>query len=208
MAQVPTSIHTASMLDCLDRMQAGDRAAADDLIRRTTRRYTKLAERMYKSFRNVTPLADTDDVFQDSWLRLLRTLRLIRPKNTREFYNLAAVHLRRHLIDLARRPRCRAPEHVPIHPAGSSSGLGVSEPGERLPDDFELWARFHEAVGELPVDQREVVELRFYHGWSIEKIAAEFGVNVRTIGRWWEKACIELRDRVGRDLPADKPDPS
>ncbi|MBN8909704.1 MAG: hypothetical protein J0H99_24595, partial [Rhodospirillales bacterium] len=43
------------------------------------------------------------DVIQASWMRLLKTLENLRPESMRDFFNLAAVHVRRELLDLARR---------------------------------------------------------------------------------------------------------
>ena len=37
------------------------------------------------------------------------------------------------------------------------------------PEDLDLWCRFHEAVEGLPVPEREVVSLTFYHGSTIVK---------------------------------------
>ena len=53
--------------------------------------------------------ADTGDVLQNSTIRLLRSLQTMRPATTRDYFNLAAVHIRRELIDLARRCKGRAP---------------------------------------------------------------------------------------------------
>ena len=96
---------SVNLQDCIARWQAGDRRAADDLLRATSARLEKLARRMIRSFPNVRGQADTGDVLQNSLIRLLRTLRTLRPKTTRDFFNLAAVHIRRELLDLSARNR-------------------------------------------------------------------------------------------------------
>jgi RNA polymerase sigma-70 factor (ECF subfamily) len=70
-----------------------------------------------------------------------------------------------------------------------------------VPDDFDLWARFHEAVDELPEEEREVVGLVFYHGWTQARIADLFDVDERTIRRRWSAACRRLRELVGGYVP-------
>src|SRR5437867_1878823 len=101
------ALDSVALQTCLDRWRAGDRDAADDLLRMTLGRLEKLAHRMMQAFPNVRNIADSDDVLQNSVLRLLRTLRSMRPARVRDFFNLAAVHIRRELLDLARRGRSR-----------------------------------------------------------------------------------------------------
>ncbi len=193
------SLNTIALQACLDRWQAGDRDAADDLLRMALSRLEKLARRMTRAFPNVRGLADTDDVLQNSLLRFLRTLQNLRPATTRDFFNLAAVHIRRELLDLARRGKGK--RTVPIDSIGSSTP-NVPEPA--APDsggpEGDQWVRFHEAVDQLPVEEREVVGLVFYHGWTQDRIAELFQVDERTIRRRWSSACQRLRSIVG-DVP-------
>ena len=51
------------------------------------------------------------------------------------------------------------------------------------------------------VDEREVVGLVFYHGWTQAKIAELFQVDDRTIRRRWSSACQRLRDLIGEPIP-------
>src|SRR5262245_41391680 len=196
------SLNTLALQACLDRWQAGDTDAADDLLRMAIARLEKLARRMTRAFPNVRGVADTDDVLQNSLLRFLRTLQNLRPATTRDFFNLAAVHIRRELLDLARRGRGR--RAVPLDPSDSSNP-NAPEPAAPESDgpDTDQWVRFHEAVDQLPIEEREVVGLVFYHGWTQEKIAELFQVDERTIRRRWAAACQHLRESVGRDLPGD-----
>ncbi len=55
-------------------------------------------------------------------------------------------------------------------------------------------------MDQLPVEEREVVGLVFYHGWTQAKIAELFDVDERTIRRRWSSACERLRELVGGDL--------
>jgi RNA polymerase sigma-70 factor (ECF subfamily) len=72
-----------------------------------------------------------------------------------------------------------------------------AEPQAATSEDLELWVRFHQAVDELPVEEREVVGLVFYHGWTQVRIAELFNVDERTIRRRWTNACERLRTMVG-----------
>jgi RNA polymerase sigma factor (sigma-70 family) len=196
------AFNSVMLQECLDRWQAGDRAAADDLLRAAGVRLEKLARRMCRSFPNVRGWAETGDVLQGSMIRLLRTLQNMRPATTRDFFNLAAVHIRRELLDLARHFRRKAWVPLELPSPSAEQARERADIPAPPPDDLDVWARFHEAVDQLPVEEREVVGLVFYHGWTQVRIGELFGVDERTIRRRWASACERLRRLVGGHLPA------
>jgi RNA polymerase sigma factor (sigma-70 family) len=198
------SLHTTHLQDCFQRMRAGDRSAEEELLRAAGARLEALARRMLRGFPIVRRLADTGDVFQESVLRLLRSLRQLdrAPGSVREFLGLAATHIRRELVDLAR--RCRADKRrgdVPLDAAGSGPGIDPTASAEDA-DDLDNWRRFHEEVEKLPVEEREVINLRFYHGWSLADIASLFGVSERSVRRRWAAGCVRLSEALGDQMPA------
>jgi RNA polymerase sigma factor (sigma-70 family) len=179
----------------LDRMQTGNQEAANDLLHKVCARMERLARRMLGGFPGVRRAADTGDVLQSALLRLLRSLEAVRPASTREFFSLAAVHIRRELLDLARHYRRR-----PDVPAGGEHAEVADVAAPR--DDLDRWAAFHERVEHLPIEEREVVGLTFYHGWSQADIATLFQVDERTVRRRWRSACLRLHEELG-ELPSD-----
>src|SRR5262245_51807442 len=188
---------TGHLHECVDRLRNGDRAAADQLLKAAGRRLELLARRMCGQFPAVRLHAETGDVLQGAMMRLLAALRELRPASTRHFFGLAAVQIRRELLDLARQAANRNRGKVPL--ADDSE----AEPRDKTPNpaDLELWGRFHEAVEGLPVDEREVVGLVFYHGWTRGQVAELLKVSERTVHRWWQTACRRLKERLGGDLP-------
>ncbi len=50
---------------------------------------------------------------------------------------------------------------------------------------------------------REVVGLRFYHGWTQAEVAELLQVSDRMVRKHWIAACMRLRDLLGDDLPDD-----
>lgn len=198
------SMDTVNLHRCVERWQQGDRAAADELLNAVGKRLELLTRKLLRGYPIVRGWAETGDVFQNSLMRLLQSLNRVRPESTRHFYNLAALHIRRELIDLARRCRNRQmnePAGVGFTDDSSSTEKGpiatAASPGS---EDFELWSRFHEAVDALPPEEREVISLTFYHGWTQAKIADLFQVDVRTVRRRWQSACSHLQKLVG-ELP-------
>lgn len=187
--------------DRLNRWRSGDRVAADELLRIVIARLEKLSRRMLRSFPNVRGIADTDDVLQNSLLRLLRSLQRIKLKGTREFFILAAMHIRRELIDLAR--RCRRKGILPPH---SNRHYEASFPEPKSPtdgSDVDRWILFHQSVDRLPMEEREVVGLIFYHGWKQRQIAELFKVDERTIRRRWATARQNLQLMIGKEFLTD-----
>jgi RNA polymerase sigma factor (sigma-70 family) len=197
-------LHTAHLQDCFRRMHDGDSAAEEELLRAAGDRLERLARRMLRGFPNVHRCADTGDLFQEAVLRLLRSLRQLdtAPASVRDFLGLAAAHIRRELLDLAR--RCGAAKRrgdVPLDAGGSGAGLDPAASADD-PAELEDWRCFHEEVEKLPVEEREVIGLRFHHGWNEQDIAALFGVSERTVRRRWSSGCARLAQALGGQLPA------
>jgi RNA polymerase sigma-70 factor (ECF subfamily) len=179
------------------RMRAGDLAACDELIRGVHGQLELLARKMLRGYPKVGRWADADDVLQNALIRLLRALESVQPDSTHAFLGLAAEQIRRELLDLTRHyygPEGEGANHDSVGP-DLDEGRSVLDPPS--PDsntsDLERWCRFHEAVARLPVREREVVGLTFYHGWTQAQVAELFAVDTRTVRRWWERALTRLK---------------
>ena len=66
------------------------------------KRLSRLARKMLRSYPGVRRWELTDDIVQNAALRLWQCLDAVKPASVRSFINLAAVQIRRELIDLAR----------------------------------------------------------------------------------------------------------
>jgi RNA polymerase sigma-70 factor (ECF subfamily) len=139
---------------------------------------------------------DAEDVLQNALIRLLRALETVRPDSTRSFFGLAAEQIRRELLDLGRHyygPEGTGANHDSVAPWPDDSRPNLDPPApDATAAELERWTRFHEEVERLPVREREVVGLVFYHGWTQAQAAELFQVDVRTIRRWWEAALVRL----------------
>ena len=163
---------TAWLHDRVGRFRDGDRQAADDLLRAVGGRLDRLARRMLRNYPVVRSGADTGDVVQGAAVRLARALQAVVPASTREFAGLAALQVRRELIDLARHHASRGAAARVADPATADFGTA----GGESPAELELWANFHAAVDHLPDDEREVFALLYYHGQTREQAAELLGV--------------------------------
>jgi RNA polymerase sigma factor (sigma-70 family) len=190
-------LDTATLKDCIDRWRDGDRAAADDLLRLVIGRLENLARRMIRGVPIVRSEADTDDLLQNSVMRLLRSLRKLRPEAPRDFFNLAALHIRRELLDLIR--SCQRRSRLTID-AGWPHPMLERESIPASICEADRWLLFHQSVDRLPIQEREVVGLMYYHGWTQQRIAEFLQVHDRTIRRRWTSARNILREMIGKDM--------
>jgi RNA polymerase sigma-70 factor (ECF subfamily) len=199
----PRSVDTRQLHEWLDRARAGDRSAREELLRSVAVRMERLASKMLGRFPNVQRWAETCDVLQNALLRLLRALGEVRPDSMRAFFGLAAEQLRRELLDLTRHfTRAnntwvggRAPDGDSQSPAPEAAATAED------PAELELWEHFHESVLLLPADDREVVNLLYYHGLTQPQAAEVLQVNERTVRRRWRAACIGLQQRLHGRFP-------
>lgn len=181
--------------DLLNRFEAGDDEAGDALLRAVYARFERLTQNMLRNYPNVRRWCDSSDVLHGALVRMLRSLRTVRPANVRDFLNFAALNIRRELLDLARHYRSLKVVPIGDREENDSSPLAeIAAPGEAL--DLELWSSFHERVEQLPCKEREVVSLTFYHGWTQAQIAEVLGIDERTVRRHWRSACLILNDAL------------
>lgn len=186
---------SASVSELLLRTQEGDSDALNSLIERSGTRLRSLARHMLNGSPALRRWTGSDDVLQNSLIRLVRALEAVKPTSSRDFFGLAALQMRRELIDLARHffgPR----GHGANHESGSDERLldaGVkSEPNQ--PDVLAQWAELHEHIGKLPEEQREIVDLIFYQGLNQAETAEVLSVSVRTVQRRWHAVLLKLNE--------------
>lgn len=185
----------------IDRTLTGDTAAHDALLDHACDRLLRLTRKMFHGYPNLRRWEQTDDVFQNSMLRLHRALAEVRVESVRHFFNLAAVQVRRELLDLSKHhfgpEGAAANHHTDGQPADDEGGTLSTRAGE--PDDLSGWTEFHALVEKLPADELEVVNLLYYEGLTQEEAAKVLGVSFRTLKRRWQSAKLRLHEGMNRD---------
>ncbi len=191
----------------LDRLRAGDETARDDLLRIACERLGRLARKMIRGYPGVRRWEQTDDVLQNAVLRLWRSLEEVRPASVREFIGLAAVQIRRELIDLARRYDRRVGPGRPRAGRCGSDGTAdppaPPEPGTDTDDPARLaaWTEFHDLVEALPGEEKEIFDLLWYQGLPQAEAAALLGITERVVRYRWRAARLKIHERLGGRLP-------
>lgn len=192
--------HTTRLHGWLAVMRKGDVTARNEVIAHACDRLRTLTRRMLRGFRRVRRWAETDDVLQNSLLRLHRALADVRPETPRQFYALAAQQIRRELLDLARQQY--GPEGIGANhdtDSGVAAEKEVSPADE--PHDLEGWTRFHEQVEKLTDEQREVFDLLWYEGLTQPEAATVLDVSLRTVKRRWQDARLFLFEAMRGEAP-------
>lgn len=193
--------------DTLSRLAAGDATARDDVMGFACERMRGMAHRMLRTFPTVRRWDETDDIVQNAAMRLYRALSQTTPLNPRGLLGLAAVQVRRELLDLARR-------HAGPESYGANHETNVQRiDGRDLPkidlaadsagpaDQLDRWTRLHEAAEILPDEEREIFHLVWYMGFKQEEIAGLLGCSVRTVKRRWESAKTMIKRTLDGDPP-------
>jgi len=195
MSELPSQ--HASLGECLDRWQAGDGEGRRQLVTAVLADVERLVGVMFRRFPKLHRHLEACDVTQEALVRLLRTLEQLNPDSVQDFYGLAATHVRRALLDIAR--HYARGERRGLIPCGGGDQLVGSLPCPEFdPEELDRWAAFHEAVERLPPAEREVVSLAHYHGWTQSQIGELLNMSERTVRRRWDSALAKLRELAGR----------
>jgi RNA polymerase sigma-70 factor (ECF subfamily) len=203
-----TSSQTVQIQACLDRLRGGDEAAGAELLDCACGRLRSLARRMLKGYPNVRRWEQTDDVLQNAALRLCRTLRQVTVETPRDFFRLAALNIRRELLDLAKHyygPLGQGTRHATWNPGRSTTAdeSALPDPADLSgePGRLAAWSEFHEQIGALPEEEREVFDLLWYQGLSQAEAAELLEVSERTVKRRWQAARLKLHEALGGEVP-------
>jgi RNA polymerase sigma-70 factor (ECF subfamily) len=204
----PTS-QTLYVQSCLDRLARGDETARAELFERTCERLSTLAHKMLRSYPRVRRWEETGDVLQNAILRLDRALKQVTVATPRDYFRLAALNVRRELLDMAKHyygPQGGGAKHATHAPDARSSAQGglAHDPGAEStaePGRLAAWTEFHEQIEHLPAEEREVFDLLWYQELSQAEAAALLDVSERTIKRRWQSARIMLHDALKGEIP-------
>lgn len=177
-----------SIASLIASAESGDPSAADALFAALYAELHRLAGRQLAGGRQTL---GTTTLLHEAYLKLSRREGLEFTDRAR-FMAYAARVMRRLVIDHARRRQARK--------RGGEFAITslLHDPGDEPADAKEL-ALIDEALEELARADpalAELVNLKFFGGFSFEEIAAMRGVSERTVQRHWEKARLYLYQAI------------
>lgn len=179
----------------VDRVLAGDRDAFGLLIDRHRDTARRLA------YRILHVRAEAEDIVQDALLHAFLDLRELRARDRFVAWLLGIV------VNLAR-SRLRARRETPVEDwAGGRAVAGLlwidAEPSpEERQEARELHDRVWKALGELPPEQQDAVQLHYVEGLRVWEIAALVGVPPGTVKARLHRARGRLRRLLAAEFGA------
>ena len=176
-----------SLTELIQELADGDLAARDELFAAAYSELRKLARsRLRDGGRNT--FLETTALVHESYLRFLKVGEL-RIEDRRAFFGYASKVMRSVIIDAVR-------ERQAQRRGGDLTELTLNtQVSAELPSGGAEVLHVHEAL--LALEQAEprlaqVVEMRYFGGYSELEIAEVLGVTERTVRRDWDKARLLL----------------
>lgn len=181
---------STAITDLLHAAAAGTPGAEDRAIEAVYAELRRLAAGYLRSERPDHTL-ETTGLVHEAWLRVAGQDRTIW-KNRGHFFGIAALAMRRILVDHARRRRARKrdagrpitlSDELDASASSTADVLGVDEALHRL--------------AALDPRQAKLVELRFFAGLTIEQTAEALEISPATVKRDWLSARAWLQRELG-----------
>jgi RNA polymerase sigma factor (TIGR02999 family) len=176
-----------SLTELIQKVADGDLAARDELFAAAYSELRKLARsRLRDGGRNT--VLETTALVHESYLRFVRVGKL-RIEDRRAFFAYASKVMRSVVIDAVR-------ERQAERRGGNLAELTLdTQVSAELPSGEAEVLHVHEAL--LALERAEprlaqVVEMRYFGGYSEPEIAEVLGVTERTVRRDWDKARLLL----------------
>jgi RNA polymerase sigma factor (TIGR02999 family) len=175
------------LTELLGRMQAGDDEARDALFAAAYPQLLRLARaRLRDGGRSAT--LDTTALVHESYLRFVRIGEL-RANDRKAFFAYAAQVMRSVIVSGAR-------ARLTKKRGGQRKSMRLTtQIAVDLPNDEQTILKVHEALEELQQTHArlaQVVQMRYFGGYTEQEIAQTLGITERTVTRDWEKARLIL----------------
>jgi len=185
-----------------------DRAIELDLLARVAKRERAAFEQLYDRYKNIlyaTAMkflkedADAQDVVQDVFIQIWDKAKLYDPAKGKPL-TWALTLTRNRSIDriraIQRRTRLRddfGKETVVDESAGMREALSGVDAGEKS-------QILREAVGRLSPEQRKVIELAFFRGFTQSEIADRLGEPLGTVKARARRGLMKLKELLGPQI--------
>ena len=191
------------LADDLAALQHGDPDALNRLIAACQVQIEHLARRQLRNhpeFRD--GFNDTDDIVQEASVSLFKALQHLQPESEQHLFNLAAMQVRRRIIDLTRKfrgpqsPVALRATNVVRHADGDIVRSEQAAAAATAPSLLDDWEGFHQVVDSLPEKLQTTFSMRFYLGAKPTDIAQTLGCDVRTVRRYWSAAKEEIHRKL------------
>jgi len=185
----PVTKGVADLTGLLQAWSRGDAEALEQLAPLVHLELRGMARRMLSRERQADG-CQPSDLVQESYVRLL-DWRAVRWQNRAHFFATTARMMRRVLVDAARARRA-------VKRGGGVDAASLEGRDVAAPELVDVLALEDALTALAAMDPRpsQVVELRFFGGFSVEETAEALGVSVRTVINDWNTARAWIRHEL------------
>ncbi len=178
--------------ELVERVQRGDKAAFDLLVRKYQHRLVKLISRY------VRDQAEVMDVAQESFIKAYRALPRFRGDSAfyTWLYRIAINTAKNHIVAQSRRPPDTDLDAADAEQYADGSDLQELATPERIALRDEIQAAVAGAIDDLPEDLRVAITLRELDGLSYEEIAQTMECPIGTV----RSRIFRAREAINRRL--------
>lgn len=154
------------------------------------RLYDDHAQSLFAFLLNLTrDEADTRDLLQDLFIKLARKPELLEGVRDERAFLLRLAH--NAAIDLIRRGGARRQKHEQLATETGSMFMPAANPDEQA-----FREALTDALAGLPAEQRAVVHLKLWEGWTFEAIADALEIPPNTAASRYRYGLDKLRERL------------
>lgn len=182
--------NTDELPNLFSRIAMGDEAARQELICRVYERLRRLARVIlnedFPRLKASPALLQTTDVAHEVVLGMYQALSEIPLATPRDFFRVAAQRIRWLLLNRAKQNDRLGRELLENHTPSEM----IDEAPEH--ESSAVLQALYRQVDALPENEREVVDLLYFHGLSQREASLLLGVAERTIRRYWAGARLKL----------------
>ena len=182
---------TGNLTVLLQRWNHGDAEALNEFAPLVQHELRAMARRLLRG-QGGRDRFESMELVQESYLRLLGW-HAVQWQNRAHFFATAARMMRRVLIDSAR-------EQYAQKRGGRAAAVPLNEslPARSRPVDLVALDEALDRLADIDPRPSQVVELRFFGGFSVEETAEALSVSVRTVIYDWNTARAWLRQELSR----------
>jgi DNA-directed RNA polymerase specialized sigma24 family protein len=204
----PVSNHSTTLRYWLDRHNAGDPAAMNELLRFSQDRVLEHIRARFQPSDRLRRYADSQDVLVAVQLSLAQDFRAAPFTDLMHFLRLTGRLARNRMVDLVRKyfgPHGPGTHEVPADPDAATGSEGSARGGmpdpAPTPEELALRAEVDRVIADLPPEHRDLFDLLYYAQLARADAAEALGVPLGTRDRRWVAAREALRERYGDDWP-------
>ena len=192
----------------IDRLNRGEADALNELIQVSQDRLLAMTRKIFQDYSRLRRWEESQDVLNGALVRLHKAIHVENPaqvKTAGDFFCLAAMQIRRELLDLVRHHfgtgakgfaahhhtdgGVQAPDQTPL-PAVETAMDPKS--AQRL----SLWTDMQMQIEALPDEERRPIDLYYYQGYDENEIVAILNISKSTLRRRLRRA----RQKIGSNL--------